>query len=284
MTTIQLAQRLMLRGQLRDLSILPFTDLTTLLDAMNSAVSEYFDLAPDIYSQTTISTILPAPLTTTVDAITGDNVFAADVFLAEQRGATVRIGDDPAMNEVETPNSILDAYRGTSGQQTGIIYGDSVAFLASDFKRLAGDPRLDNGIELVRNEALRDRRFRGSRGTGTPRYYYSEPVGQSQGGKEAVILRVDPMPSREFTIRAEAIILPILFTYEDFTTPRDIPIPDQMILRGLMPLCFAYLRGSVFWAGDKNTDADATKARAVVSDLPAHLARPRSRTLTRRGW
>ncbi len=281
MTTAQLFSRLLSHSTVRDPARVPFDESVEIVAAINAALGEYFSLAPARFSKSTISRALPAPETRSVDAVNGSTDVSS--FLASQRGATVVIGDDPGQNEVISTSAVLDAYQGTSGTVSAVVYGDGIVIANGTYKRVLSDPRLNDGTQLRFDDGLLRGRFNGVRGTGKPTRYCVEMTGESSGGLDVAILRVDPMPSRSYIVRMEIEALPLLVTYGCLSTPVAVPVSYDMEAH-LIALCRWHLKGNKLFPDKKDTDEKADAARNAVLSLAPAAGKPHGKVGTPRGF
>lgn len=283
MTTAELFSRLLSRATVRDPGRVPFDDAVEIVAGMNAGISEYYKLAPARFSRTTISKLLPAPATVSVQAVNGSATLGATAFAEAQRGASVVVGDDAGQNEVVGPDSLLDAYLGTTGTVSASVYGDAVVLGDATFRRVVSHPRLNDGTELKVDDALVNRNFKGTRGIGTPRRYCVEMSGAAGGGKDVAILRVDPMPNKAFIARMEVELSPLKIVYADLSAPVDVPVPADME-HSLIALIRWHLKGNELFPDSQDTDSKAELARATISNQSPDAGRSHGKIFTPRGY
>jgi hypothetical protein len=281
MTTAQLFSRLLSHATVRDPGRVPFDESVEIVAGINAALGEYFSLAPARFSELTLSRVLPAPETRSVAAVNGSA--SVGTFLASHRGATVVIGDDPGQNEVTGTGSVLDAYLGTTGTVSAVVYGDGIVIANASYKRVVSDPRLNDGTQLRFDDGLLRGRFNGVRGTGKPVRYCVEMTGTAAGGEDVAILRVDPMPSRSYIVRMEISALPLLVTNATLSAPVAVPVPYDMDAH-LIALCRWHLKGNKLFPDKKDTDEKADAARNAIAGLSPHAGRSHGKVGTPRGF
>jgi len=309
MKTTELVRKIIRRLNVNDWGALPLDGRMEVVDCINSALQRLYSELPSQYRITTISSTLQAPATQDIDVVNGSNETLLSSgpsgvpFTDEQRGSTVVIGDDPQFNEIVSNTQILDAYQGSTGNVTATIYNDAVPIWDRDIVRIVDEPRLNNGTTLYRienlvNELLTVDGFvagvnsnrMSHRQTGSPIRYLIDMVGHSQsdGSTEPiVILRVDPMPEKAYTIRFDAELSPMRVRFSHLQEPVSLPVPDNMVEGMLLPLCYDELTASPYWGNDKTIpliQRNAEKALIMAQRATAYFAKPANRVRTKPGF
>jgi hypothetical protein len=309
MKTTELVRKIIRRLSVNDWGALPLDGRMEMVDAINAGLQRLYDALPSQYRITTISTALQAPVTQNLDVVKGGNDVLLSAgpsgvpFTTAQRGSTVVIGDDPQFNEVVSNTQILDQYQGTTGSVQATIYGDAVPIWDRDIVRIVTEPQLSNGSTLYRVTNLVDQLLnidgvvsginsnrQSKRQIGTPSRYVIDLVGHSQsdGSTEpVVILRVDPMPDKLYTLRFEAELSPMRITFNHLQQPVNLPVPDNMIESMLLPLCIAELTMSAYWADEKTipmAQRQAEAALGIAMRTTAYFAKPSHQIRTKPGF
>lgn len=272
--TLQLAQRLGRHLDVPDASNLDGDAALDVLSAINAGIQAYYREAPAMYRRTTVSHTLRAPETVSLDLTQYSNAVEDGSFTDAMRGCSVRIPGVAADNEVTSGSTLLDDWLGATGTVTATVWFDAVP-IEDVIERVCGDVRLlsptgQYACCLRRNPALL--LFGGSgertwcRESGQPTDYALDPVGGSQGGEPATLLRVHPMPAAACTVRFEAQLGPKLVTFGQLQSPAKIPVPEERVDDILLPLCEAELTVSPLWR-------DASKARLFLDRRDEVLGR-----------
>lgn len=308
--SIKLAQRLARHLDVVDVFNLPADAALDVLSAMNSGINAFYRNVPGIYKRTTLSHTVRAPRNV-------DLVFQAqysrlvgdDSFVVRDQGCTVRFATGVADNIVTGPNSVLDNYLGDVLSVAAAVYSDAIP-IQDVIERVIGHVRLfdstrGNATVLTRDERLRsgvDRRLTwGSDGEdcyyppngvatgsiGRPQYYFLDPMGVSQGAEPEFLLRLAPLPDRDYTVRMEAELSTQRLVFNDLSTARVINVPDAYLDDVLIPLCEAELVTSSFWK-DKTKIALIVdregKANEKLKKIPSDVGPSRNRIGTPRGF
>lgn len=299
MTIVQLSQRLVSRYlTVRDLALLPGDGLLALVDAVNAALTDFYDAAPSDYRRATLAFPLSAPVDLVgVRPIPGATALAAPAFAADQRACTVQVAGDATWNEVAAPDALFDNYQGPVPPPAGVgatVFGDVVLFGSGVFHALVSEPRLTDGEQpgevLIRDELLRERRGGGRRHRGRPCRYCVEPAGMPVGVGNLFALRVDPLPDRAYTLRVECDLRPLQFSPADAFLPLELPVPAHLCLTGLLPLAAEHLsvHARRYWdpagPGVAEVQRGALAARESLAALPSDFGRPHSSIGTPPGW
>ena len=300
MTTVELAQRLIFRSTHDDLTSLDQGSLLAFADVINRSIQQWFSLCPEAYRQTTGSALLEAVETVAVTATNGSTSLAGTPFTAAHRGKTVVIGDDSQQNEITGLDSLLHAYRGTTGAQSSLVYSDVITFTDYSVERVNTDPVvLDTGLELINTASMRSGAFRGV-GTGIrigkdrdiddhPRYYKVDHVGASRADDVLFMLRLDPIPTVETTIQFDFTIRPAVVSWQNVKdTPLALPLDDTLIYGQLLPIAEGMLAKTQLWGEGAEAAAmamgDMGMALSSVTALPDTFAPPNRRIRTKPGY
>lgn len=291
MTLVQLVARLVGRYlDPGDLNLLPADGQLAVCDAINTATTEWYDLAPPIYRRGTLSFTLPAPAVVSGVAVTqGSPTLGAAVFTNDQRGCTVLLDGDPNPNRVEGPDSLLDAYLGTASTVQARVYSDAALFGSGVFASLVGEPlllRADNShpLALTRDDRLQDRSQHRCR-IGRPDSYTIGPVALPGASGDLFALFVHPLPEVACVVRVDADLRPLQFTIDDLTRSVDLPVPEHHCLPILLPLAAAALadHAARYWRQGA-TVPDDSAARERLRNLPRDFGTPEHAIGTPIGW
>lgn len=267
------------------------------LTAINAGLATFYREVPGIYKRSTLSHTIRAPREVAlVFQAQYSRLVANDSFVIRDQGCTVRFSDSSADNIVTGPNSVLDNYLGSTLSISATIYSDAVP-IQDVIERIIGNIRVYDSTRtsptvLTRNERLRsglsrvtplnegDECYYPPEGValgsvGRPQYYYFEPMGVSQGGEPEFILRIAPLPDKDYTVRLEAELSTQRLVFEDLKTARSINVPGAFLDDVLIPLCEAELVTSAFWRDakqiktilDKRDMALSSKIPKIASDV-----------------
>lgn len=284
MNTLALAHRICRYLTVNDVAELSVADSQHLIDAMNAGMFAFYENAPDHLRRTTFSTRLLGKITVSL-SMSGGYDFADYTATDEQLGNTIKIEGDPSENEIVSPNSLLDYYRGGDGSRTAHIYGDVIG-LPENIERIILPPSID-GEELLYCDQRLQRNAR-SRGEGRPCYYWHESTGFASGAGYASYLRVNPLPSTDYNVRFTAQVSSYQFSLGSLTTPENIPVRSDLIEAILVPLCLDTLLGSHLWSNErKDASLVANRISAAhtrlqnLSPYPVNIDR---KIYTPKGW
>lgn len=249
MNTAQLAQLLARRLTVGDLALLPGPAVLDIVMAMNSGLQDFYRMLPRQFRRTTISETLRAPEQVAVQFPSQySNMTLGAPFTAAMRGCTVLVSGDTQQNEVAGPNAVLDQFLGTQLSTLATVYHDAVS-LPLVIESMSGDVLLFSDQQtwvLTRMDVWRwQPRYRR---IGRPWHYQVDPVGMSQGAQLSALLRVHPMPDRDYRIRFEAEVSPAKLSVADvISAPLDLPVPVRFESL-LEPICARYLVPSLYFA------------------------------------
>lgn len=280
MQTTELADRLCRRLDVSNLGNAPADVHRDILDAINAALQEFYRKAPEHMRRIQISRTLRAEVSQNATVQTGSNAITGG-FSDDDAGRTILIGDDDAYNILTTGTTLLDAYRGTlQGSVQCRIYGDAIAFPGFEIERIADTLVLDNGQSMTRE---REARFSGKgetfrRTTGQPTRYLVDLIGTTA---PFPVVRVDPLPDRDYSVRFRAIFATARIGQRAILTPQALPVPAQFGETILLPLAHEYLVASPYWNGNpelatRTVDA-AARARQALQMIPSTVDQGRNR-------
>lgn len=287
MTTYELAERLARRLKKGNLTALSVAAAMDVVEAINAGLQECYELLPSWQRKTTISLPLAAPATLNVSVVNGATALAdgGDVFLEAQIGRSVVVSGDPSWNEVHSTTALLDPYLGETGVRAATVYGDSTYNELASFDGFASPPRLADSRETL--ELFDARRAGKAAEVGRPRYYWTEPAAASLGTTPPVYIRVFPAPDRAYVLRLDTEFRPSVLTYTNVHQASTIPLADQLLHRGLIPLCEVRLLRSPEWADPAKQNLvleDARIARAFLANQRASVVVPANRVFTPVGY
>lgn len=265
MNTVQLAQLAASVTRIHDVSEASLADANTLASLMSRAIQRFFTLAPSNWRRTTVSEHLLPPESLTFTVWEGGNTVSGSPFLPRHRGCTILIDGDSTPNEVTSSNTLLDDYKGTSGEKHAILYNDCLPLL--DFRvervcsrpvRVSGDGQilplavLDGSGKTVSDPQLEalasstgyataysnDWPFQRKRTSDYPTHCWIEHVGGSQQVAEdaAFQIRLWPLAVNDFSVQFDAEIRPFSITIADLTTPARVPVDVSLAHSTLVPL------------------------------------------------
>jgi hypothetical protein len=310
MTTVELAQHLVLVSRISDLARATPAQAQELALVMTRAVAEYFERAPVAHRRTTLSEYRLGVETVSVDAVNGSVQVGSSPFLARQRGCTI-IFPDGSRNEIVGTNQLLKKVPSPTGTYNCQVYNDALAFDDFQIDRVCTDPEITTagGVDYL----LRPWATVGARTThrvslidllasgvnmparpheiaSVPTHYWTEHVGGSiaNSGDAAFQFRFWPAPTDPYHVTFDAEILPDTYRIGDVTSPSTVPVPDAHAQRILVPLARGLLARTPLFDPEKADKRDLLDdlgdARFACEGLAA-LFGPSHQTLaTECGW
>jgi hypothetical protein len=302
MTVFQLAQRIARWTKYGSLSQMTVDDRLILLDCINAAVFNWFAAAPENMRTTTVSHLVKAPETGSVTVTKDSNILTGVTFLDYHLGASILIGADPIMNEVTSLSptvQVLNGVRSATGDTTYSLNFDTIMLTDYKVSRIVSNPRvLDTGVELTRDDD--GMRFVGAerkgawwsssatRELGTPTRYVIENTGLSQGDEARIMIRLDPMPSKELTVVFDAVFDASSYELDDMDGAVSITVPDQYVIPHLLPIALGELAVSPIWNEAKPVNDVISKSENMVAKIQSHLnanrGNPKNYIRTRPGF
>jgi hypothetical protein len=296
MNSLQLSQRLARNLAVEDPFNLEAEPALDILSAMNAGLGTFYREMPGIYKRTTLSYTLRAPRALSV-AFTAkySNTVADGTFGSHDRGCTIRFGSGAADSIVIASNAVMDDYLFDQLTTPSTIYSDVVP-LQDVIERVIGAVRLYDAFKSEPTVLVRDERLRGGRSRrwitaadpdeiiypfdaaylsdiGRPRYYYLDPVGESQGGEPEFLLRLAPLPDIDYTVRMEAELSTERIVFSDLKTARSMYVADAYLDDILVPLCEAELVTSKFWRDPGQLNAVMQRAQVALATKMPNIPR-----------
>lgn len=263
MTTIELAQHLVMVSRVSDPAQATPAQKQELALVMTQAIQEYFRLAPMCHRRTTLSATRPALETVTVTVTNGSVNVSGTPFLARQRGCSV-LFPDGRWNEVTGPSSLLHEVTQTTGTHEVQVYNDALAFDDFQVDRIVTDPEVEvdggqcwllspwlpSGARSVTRPSMLDLLATADRmpqrrheTASHPTHYWSEHIGGSIAtASDAVFqFRFWPAPSESYQVTFDAEILPDTYRITDILSASTLPVPEGRAQEMLVPLARARL-------------------------------------------
>lgn len=271
MTLLQLSNRLCRRLKVNDVHTLVTDDAQEVLDSINTALSEFFMLAPFTYRQRkSVHNQVSAPIKVTITATNGSRQVTG--IGVEHIGKSIQLPGDAGINKVDAINTLQAPFSGTSGSIEATIYSD-VILLADDFARFVGQPLLIGSGSFVRaltrqNEEMP---FLGETPIGSPVRFVVEARGQAAGVSPSYLMRLIPIPSSTYGITATMEVRPKQFRLPDLTTDAALPLAPEHALAILYPMALSHLATGQLWPqgeDPKGIMADAEKAVSFLQRIP----------------
>lgn len=307
MTTLQLGSRLMryLKG-VQTLGDLPAPETAGLVDAINFGLGEFCSLLPDWRLTTPMGWLLRAPVVQSIDIVAGAAGFsyvAGSPFPAggyptegDAIGHTVIVTGDPKPNLLNRAGELLVPYAGGSGNTNMTIYGDAVNLGENDqsvisemnlvlpegtTKQLDYIDAPDAGIPFQVGYASQDIRY------GQPEsWYVTSHLGNERTSSPLWLVHVWPLPTSDYTLRAQMRAFPASLKFDDLHVARNLPLKveeESLLIAMIAP----GLRTSAFLADhiDKNDlDFGAARARIRLEEMQHPLTTQPAMCGTPRGF
>ena len=272
MKNVEITQRLLhlCKPTNNDIGAMTLEQSAVIMDSINSGLDLFYSLLPARLKETLWSAKIRKPRTVNVNVIDGSSQLISPVFTSNEYGSTIKIAGDDSFNEIVNDKELLDIYSGSSGIKSAVVYGDTVP-LSTAFTRVIGDPELNTGERLIRDDQLlsydysaddvpansnsiygggfnyRENRL-SSREVGRPFRYALDKVGM---GDIIGMIRIYPMPAIEYKMRARVELAPPVVKITELLNTTDLFIPERYI--GMVsPICAYYLRLSSYFDETKN--------------------------------
>lgn len=295
MTTLQLAQRLTRNLTHRDIRTMPADEMQRIIDAMNTGLSEYVELLPDLRRAEPrtlrLAAVLDRTVTATQDSATVEfsPAFAGQ---ADYLGCSVVLASDPARyNRLVALNTLQSAQYGATGSTTLTLYQDALQFDQKE-DAILGPVSLADGNTRVELTFGRPLQWTGREPTivelGRPTYWWSEPFNGMTGlNAPLFLIRVWPVPVAAYDLHFRVRLFPEAVSFADMDSPRQMPVPTAEESH-LVNLCMPGMFSSPLWQSDvekKDCQADYQRAKQAMEVKQARRGSAQSgRILTRRGF
>jgi len=272
MNTLTLSRLLARHLSVDDPTNPPADALLDVLSAINAGLSQFYRLAPTRLKISPFSLTLRAPLSVSIEvAEKYSRSLTSGSFPEANTGCTVTFPDLAFDNEVAGPQALLDEHLSDTLAGTVRVFGDAVG-INVPIERITSEVNLlGSGLggqrQLVRDERLRDRRI--CHQEGEPGYFRLESRGVAQAAAPQFLLRVWPLPAKDYLVRFDAECSALRVTFADLVNPIEIPILDNYADDLLLPLCEAKLVSSSLWreAGTKSR-IEARAGDIVATGIP----------------
>lgn len=289
-TTLQLLHRLARRTRVPDIAELSMSDRLELVDAANHGLVEFTQHLPPDRTQSPASATLRAPLTLQISILTAARGFSyvsgtpypTGGYATEEDlvGHSVSVAGDGRLNQLHRPGELLSGYMGSGGTVNAIFYADA-AQMGTEDRRIITPPVWTTTTSKRHLVHLGDPRrrwhdypFQGHDiEVGEPEYWWTEPLlGWERVTTPLWLLRVWPLPSTAGTLTYILDSWPQAITLEDFTTARELPLPEREV-PAFVALCLEGLLGSPLLHPDVTGVAEqsrAARARLQGQHQPRH--------------
>lgn len=276
-----LAQRVIRHTRVSDLASCEVNDAIDITRAINSALEEWFSLAPHSYRRTTASHTFTAPRVVSISVTGDDTSVSGNPFTTLERGCSIIIDGDDVRNEIVDTNALLHTYSGTTGTVSATIYHDCVAMTNFRIERLTAAPYCLETKRELKPRPQMDTDWIRNGSVGDPQYFNVEYIGNAeQVSNDGVFqVRVSPMPGQSYRIKMPMEFRPISYGI-DCLSPAgnaEIPVPDALAFSTLMPMVEAELIASPCWrlstpptTTGRISDA-ADRARDMVTSLQSNF-------------
>lgn len=272
MTLIQLGNRLCRRLKVTDLHTLVTDDAQEVLDAINSALVDFFMLAPFTYRQKrSVHYPIKAPQQIQVTATNGSRQVSG--VAEEHIGKSIQISGDSGINKIDSLNTLQAPFTGTTGATSATLYSDVIA-LGDDFSRFVGQPILIDSGSYIRALSRQndEMTFLGEAPIGSPVRFVVEARGQAAGVSPSYLMRLVPIPATACGVTATMEVRPKQFKLPELTTDVILPLAPEHALAILYPIALGRLATGQLWPqqeDNKGVIADAQRAVALLQKIPA---------------
>lgn len=276
MTSLHLSSILAAVTTHREITTMPKDDAFVFVQAVNEALLEWARIAPEWMKKgVPLGFSLQGPQSITLGCTAGSQTvtistsFPLGLFASSAQivGCTLITGS--SRFRLTSPNTLDFPWDGATGSQIFTIYGDTVQIdgSLSLIKRVV---MLENGREtqlhaITGDEAaFQNETFKSGRPV-----YFNLVAGNTIGNSAAnTLLTVYPAPETGYKLRVERHSLPELFEYADLITTADLPITDQHLIAGFIPLAKQYIAESTVARSTLNLQVIETAAERVRQTLP----------------
>ena len=310
MTTIELAQHLLMCSRVDDAKRCSPAQGQELALLMTQAVAEYFRLAPACHRRTTLSESRPAMETVSVTVVNGSATVTGTPFLSRQRGCSIQFPDG-MWNEIVSPSRLLNAVSQASDTYSCSVFNDALAFDDFQIDRVMTDPEVTTstgsswllspwtpvGARSVSRPSVLDLLSASDRipqrqhdTSEWPSHYWTEHIGGSIAVSNDALFqfRFWPAPREAYHVTFDAEILPDTYRISDITSVSTVPVPDSHAQEILIPLARGKLARSPLFDQEKADKRDlleaANEARAAIALLPSIFSPSHIAVCTEGGW
>ena len=292
MTLVELFHRAGRRTRTGDFTQLSMSEQSDVLQAINSGLQKVYNLLPPFYKELTEGFVLPPPRVTTIVAAQYSTAVPAATFDPSEIGRSVVLAGDAGWNVVMGTAQLLNPYLGASGTVAATVYGDAVYSLTYPFERIIGNPKFSNQTNgyFFGNQELARQAGGGmwpvTQTVGRPQVWWPMNMGNSQGNNPPIVIKVAPAPDQAYSINVRASYAPKRMLISDYTAATTIPVPDQFIEPGLIPLVRRALMATPVWVttGDEERiEKRAEEAEEFLKSQPTQQA-PNNRIFTPIGF
>jgi len=294
MNTVQLCHRIGRRARTGDFTTLSLSEQGDLLECANMAIQTVYNLLPTYFKELTEGFVLPAPRTTSFAVVNGSNVLSSDVFSPAEVGRTVVIAGDANWNQVIATNRLLTPYLGATSASVGAtVYGDAVFSDRYPFERIIGSPAFavnrfgPIAPAIINRENGQTGWFSYQNTIGIPMTWWTQQLGNSQGNEPILVLKFAPVPNTDYAINVRMSYWPKRLTLADYNSATTIPVPDQFIEPGLIPICTRALMGTPIWKSmndEDRVDKAADRAELYLRNQMGQPGAPSNMVFTPVGY
>lgn len=294
-TVPQLFHRIARHGRTRDFTKLSMSEWTDVAEAANTGLQQVYDLLPIYFKEKPEGFVLRGPAAITGVAVTQySKTVSTDTFTPAQFGATVRLDGDDQWNTVVGTDELLNPYMGATGTVAGTVYGDSIFSSIYPLDRIIGNPRFPNqgGYPvgpLAQLQSFGQSGWLYQQTIGTPRTWWVQTFGNSQGQAPFVVLKFAPLPDTDYPVSVRIGFWPKRLTLADYQGGSTIVVPPQFLETALIPLCVKALMATPTWEDRGEADTREVFQRAIDAEAflrrqPGQIGAPANRVFTPIGY
>jgi hypothetical protein len=292
MQIVELIHRTARRARTGDFTKLSLAEMGDVLQAINTALQEVYNVLPIYFKQMTAGFVLPAPTIVTIGVTNQSTQLTNVPFNLTQFGQTVIIDGDPAWNQITDADKLLNPYMGPTGTVQGTIYGDALYNERYPFDRVVGNPKFadQSQLAIVRREMMNaGAPYIGNLAPsfGRPSNWWTQPFGNSQGNEPLVIIKFFPFPDQAYSVNVDLAFWPKRILLDDYLSNVVIPVPDQFLEPCLIPLAHRALMTTPAYEsrGDESLLLDAAlRADQFLKLQPGQIGAPANKVLTPIGF
>ncbi|MET0263235.1 MAG: hypothetical protein ABW223_10085 [Rariglobus sp.] len=256
------------------------------IDALNAGMMDLYRFLPDHHKSMQLPLAVESPRSVTISPVNESATLSTVGFQGKDAGRTVIASGDEIWHRVAGESALRDIWLGATGVTAATVYHDFVYGNDYPFDRLKTDPVILEGRTETRLRLINpNEQDRACQSIGTPRYYWLESCGVSQGDELVCAIRLLPLPDRAYRLRVHASYWPKRILFTDVPGNANLPIPD-MAADDFIKLSAAHTIGLQGWSEVSATTVleQAGTARGNVSQHPQSVGRPRNRVGTPRGY
>ncbi len=298
MDTRQIAYRILRHCSPNSLSELSMMQGAEVAGAISTALADFYARVPTTFRKTTASADLEGTVAVTGLGMTRDSVAVTGVeFDDKYVGSTIVINGE--RHEIDSPTSLMDTFKGTTGTYAGTIHHDAVPMGSNRMiQRLTNDPWVIGGNGQETRQLMRVTHDHAplnvpaywsfpdwrDGAVGNPTHYAVVSTGNSQNAEQWWMLKVHPAPTQAVTLRFDLELDPNMISFLNLTyLPLILPVSDADYEAILRPMAEREMLASSIWTAGKLAVQAVQENYQRALELIARKLPDRGPTLGRMG-